>query len=430
MRGRGGAAVRRVAGARRTVRVRLTVLYSGLFLITSTILLVIVNLLLRAMLRKRVTVLWRGTAPSPDGGSSASPGPLPDPPGLMIADRLTHAAADLEADVIRFQWGVSVLTILALTVVSLAVGWWLAGRVLSPLHRITATARRLSLSTLHERIALGGPRDELRDLADTFDAMLDRLERSADGQRRFVANASHELRTPLAIQRAAIEIGLEDPTPERLAEVRRDLLDANRRTERLIDGLLVLAQGDHGLDHREPGRLDEVVRQAVRAALVPRRTAEGADRPPPVSVCSDLAPVTVLGDPVLLDRMVANLLDNGMRYNHDGGSVGVRLTGDGVLEVSNTGPVVPGDRVAAMFEPFRRLHRSRTGPAGGAGLGLSIVTSIAQAHRAGGSARPNPGGGLTVRVDFDVAPPGAAAPDAAGAKPNGPTPDRAEPRGA
>ncbi|XVQ15654.1 HAMP domain-containing protein [Spirillospora sp. CA-255316] len=210
---------------RRTVRVRLTALYSDLFLATSTILLVVVNLLVQNTLADRVSAI---EAPSPP------PRPLPPLSGAPPPIETIRAVNDLRAAVLRFQWSVTAVTVVVLAVVSVAAGWWLAGRVLRPLHRITATAQRLSLSNLHEeRIALDGPRDELKELADTFDAMLERLERSVEGQRRFVANASHELRTPLAIQCAAIQIGLDDRSPERLAEVREELLTANRRTERL-----------------------------------------------------------------------------------------------------------------------------------------------------------------------------------------------------
>jgi signal transduction histidine kinase len=410
---------------RGTVRVRLTALYSGLFLATSTILLVVVNLLLRNMLQQKVTMIWRGedlggsasgeTLPAPvQGATGVGPGDLP--PGAVAG----RVAVDVRDAVLRFQWGVTAVTIVVLTLVSIAVGWWLAGRVLSPLHQITATARRLSLSNLHERIALQGPRDELKDLADTFDTMLGRLERSAEGQRRFVANASHELRTPLAIQRTAIEIGLDNPTPERLAEVRQDLLTVNRRTERLLDGLLTLAQGEGGLEVREPTRLDAVVRQVAAA------TPNGD-----LDVHLDLEPVTVVGDPVLLERLVANLLDNAVRYNQPGGDVRVTLARTGMLTVRNTGPEVPPERVAEMFEPFRRLHRARTGPAEGAGLGLSIVRSIAQAHDATGNARAQPGGGLLVVVNFPaVTSPGR--PPATSAAPARPaalaaTPARPEP---
>jgi len=223
--------------------------------------------------------------------------------------------------------------------------------------------------------------------------MLDRLERSADSQRRFVANASHELRTPLAIQRAAIEIGLDDPTPERLNEVRNDLLTANRRTERLIDGLLTLAVGDRGLEVREPVRLDAVVGEVLSEV--------SADD---VSLTVDVEPVTVAGDPVLLSRMVANLMDNAVRYNRPGGAVWVHLDASGTLTIRNTGAEVPLNRLGELFEPFRRLHAPRTRSADGTGLGLSIVNSIAQAHGALGRAQPNPDGGLTVTVRFPVIP--------------------------
>src|SRR5262249_10847150 len=153
----------------------------------------------------------------------------PAPPGHAVFTKV----AGLPDTILRYQWTVTAVTIAVLAVVSVLTGWWLAGRVLRPLHRITATPRRPSVSHLHEPIAPAGPRDELTELADTFDAMLDRLERSVDSQRRFIANAAHELRTPLAVQRAAIQIGLDDPPPERLAEVRETLLTANKRTERL-----------------------------------------------------------------------------------------------------------------------------------------------------------------------------------------------------
>ncbi|HST83825.1 MAG TPA: ATP-binding protein [Kineosporiaceae bacterium] len=377
---------------RGTVRVRLTVLFGGLFLITSTILLVVVNLLLRRMLAERVLMIRSDTryVPGTGPGGDPPPGSLEPPTTLNFQGSVAgRAATDLSDAVLKFQWWVSGVTIVVLAIVSLAIGWWLAGRVLSPLHRITATARRLSMSNLDQRIALTGPRDELKELADTFDAMLDRLEQSADSQRQFVANASHEMRTPLAIQRAAIEIGLDNPTPERLTEVKSDLLTANRRTERLIDGLLTLAQGDRGLDIREPVPLDAVVREA--ASEVPAND---------VTLNLNVEPVTVNGDPVLLGRLVANLLDNAVRYNRPGGAVWVNLSAAGSLTVYNTGPEIPQERIAELFEPFRRLQQTRTRTADGAGLGLSIVNSIAQAHGAVGWARPNPEGGLTFSLQF------------------------------
>ncbi|NUT11396.1 MAG: HAMP domain-containing histidine kinase, partial [Nonomuraea sp.] len=225
--------------------------------------------------------------------------------------------------------------------------------------------------------------DELKELADTFDAMLDRLESAVAAQSRFVANASHELRTPLAIQRAAIEIGLADATPERVERFRAELLEANRRTQQLIDGLLVLARGTHGLeaDEVEPVRLD-------------RLAAEVVARHPGVALTA--RPTTIPGDPVLLAQLVGNLVDNAVKHNVPGGTAEVTVTPEDGLTVSNTGPEVPEARIPELFEPFRRLAPDRTLGAGGSGLGLSIVAAIARAHAVTVTARPNPGGGLTV----------------------------------
>ncbi|MGA6168320.1 sensor histidine kinase [Amycolatopsis magusensis] len=364
---------------RRTIRVRLTALYSGLFLITSTILLTVVTLLLGDTLQARVSDI---SPPEP-------PAPRPDMPGRG-APPLPPGVRRLPEEVVDHQWVVSAITIAVLTVLSVVAGWWLAGRMLRPLRRITATAQRLSVSTLDERIALSGPDDELKELADTFDAMLGRLERSVESQRRFIANAAHELRTPLATQRAAIQIGLEDPAD--LPAVREKLLTHNRRTEVLIDSLLVLAEAGHGLDQAETVDLDRLIRQASDEAGTP-----GLD------LTAAVEPVRVRGDPVLLTRLLGNLLDNAVRYNTPGGYVHIGLTRNGVLTVRNTGPAVPEDRVPELFQPFRRLH-IRT--ADGAGLGLSIVASIAEAHHAAVRARPNPGGGLEVTVTFrEIDPP-------------------------
>jgi signal transduction histidine kinase len=351
-----------------TVRVRLTLIYSGLFLLTSTVLLITVNLLLSQALHRGISRI-QGAPPAPLAPMRNVPADLPP------------VLPDLVDDVIDYQWGVTELTVGLLTVVSVVVGWLVAGRILRPVHRITATAQRLSMSTLHERIALIGPNDELKELADTFDAMLDRLEHSVEAQRRFIANASHELRTPLAVQRAAIEIGL----PEDVGEIRDKLLFHNRRTESLIDALLVLAQAEHGLEKRIPVALDEVVRVVL---------AEGNAKG--VTVTARIEPFVVDGDPILLNRLVTNLVDNAIRYNHSGGSVEVTLF-DRALTVRNTGPDVPSERMGDLFEPFRRLHTTREQ---GAGLGLSIVASIAKAHEAGVQACPNPWGGLEVVVVF------------------------------
>jgi signal transduction histidine kinase len=274
--------------------------------------------------------------------------------------------------------------------------WWLTGRLLRPLQRINSTARRLSLATLHERITLTGPRDELRELADNFDAMLDRIEDAVASQRRFIANASHELRTPLAVQRTAIEIGLVNPTPAKLARVRMELLRNAERSERLIEGLLALAEGERDLEAPTPVDLAALVAQAADEH---RLAAEDAG----VHLTVSTRPVTVIGDEVMLARLTANLVQNAVRYNRSGGNIAVELSPDATLVVRNTGPDVPTDRVDELFRPFQRLHAERVGPAEGAGLGLSIVSAIAHAHGGRVSAVANPGGGLTVTVTLPAA---------------------------
>ncbi|MEV0810498.1 HAMP domain-containing sensor histidine kinase [Micromonospora sp. NPDC050200] len=380
---------------RRTVRVRLTAVYSGLFLLTSAAVLVTTNLLLKYNLGRRITDvrfdLLAGSAdPAPDSplNPSLSPQSGGPPPLAQSPPDSTHLR-HLPDAVLSYQWSIAGITVAVLTIVSIVIGWWLAGRLLRPVHQITATARRLSLSNLNERIVLAGPRDELTELADTFDSMLERIQRSVNSQRRFIANASHELRTPLAIQRAAIEIGLDNPSPERLARVRDELLEVNRRNERLIDSLLILAQGENGLETTEPVDLDVLVRQAISET-----PANG------ILIRQDTEPATVTGDPVLLHRLVANLVHNAIRYNRPGGVVDIRVTPTASLTVRNTGPEIPESRIGELFEPFRRLHTARTGSADSAGLGLSIVAAIARAHAAEITTRPNPGGGLQLTVQF------------------------------
>ncbi|MFI6094918.1 sensor histidine kinase [Lentzea sp. NPDC051213] len=367
-----------------TVRVRLTALYSSLFLGTGAVLLAAIYLLMRG---RFPSLLRRATGP--EGAGLSVPAVAPAPPidggsGDVVANRIQT----LTLDALLLFSGVCLVVVAVLAAVAC---WWLSGRVLRPLHTITATARRLSSSNLHERLALHGPRDELTDLAETLDDMLDRLESAFDSQKRFVANASHELRTPLAVQRAAAQIGLAgEPTPAETARTRDQILTANRQIERLIDGLLVLARSDRGLDIRVPVPLHEVVAGAVeqhRAEAV----ASG------VRVRTALKASTVLGDHALLQQLAANLVTNAIRHNSPGGAVWVSTSHD-VLVVTNTGPKVTEEEIPLLFEPF---HRGQT--RGGSGLGLSIVDSIARAHDGTVTASAQSNGGLRVTVTVPVA---------------------------
>lgn len=281
-------------------------------------------------------------------------------------------------------WGSVALAIVAL--IGMGFGWLMAERALRPLARITETARRVAGRSLHERIALDGPRDEIKELADTFDSMLERLDRAFDSQRLFVGNASHELRTPLAINRTLIEVALGRPDVPAEVRVFGDaLLAVNGRQERLLDGLLTLARSEQVLTVYDRVDLAEVaghvLDQTPLGTLTLRRT---------------LGPAPTTGDPVLLERVVQNLVQNAVAYNVPDGWVEVRTDADGIT-VSNTGPVVAPYDVPALFEPFRRL-RDRVGSATGTGLGLSIVRSVANAHGGSATAVPRDGGGLVVRV--------------------------------
>lgn len=276
------------------------------------------------------------------------------------------------------------------------LGWLTAKRSLRPLQRITATARRVAESNLSERIAMTGPRDELRELADTFDSMLERLARSFDSHRRFVANASHELRTPLTINRTVLELALDRPDASAdLREAATLLLDVNARQERLIEGLLTLARADGTLPDRHPVDLAEIATHVVDQAR-----AEAAELG--VELRTDLRPAPTAGNAVLLERLVQNLVQNAVHYNERGGWVelSVHSRRDGVqLVVTNTGPTVAHYEVPGLFEPFRRLT-DRVGSARGTGLGLSIVQAVTRTHNGDVRAEPRTGGGLTVRVEL------------------------------
>lgn len=378
-------------------RARLTALYGGLLVLAGVLLMGLVYVLVSDGLYSSVMTAVAPAVPTFQLNEASAPAlPTSDwaqttviqPGQYAVARKVSTAAGDAALSRLLTVSGISLALYSALSV---ALAWWMAGRVLRPVGVITARARRLSGSNLHERIALQAPPGELKELADTFDGMLDRIEQLVAARQRFAANAAHELRTPLAVQRAAAEIGLaDDPPPEKVAWIRDKLIDTADNSEQLIEGLLLLAVSDEGLRRRERVGLD-----ATTATVTEALAAEAQERA--VTVDVEARPVSVQGDPVLLDHLVHNLVANALRHNHPGGTVRVRV-GPGGLEVANTGPVVDPAAVPLLFEPFRRAQARRHAPGEGAGLGLSIVASVARAHGGDVGATANPGGGLTARV--------------------------------
>lgn len=386
-------------------RARLTSLYGGLLVLAGMLLTGLVYLLVQQGLYTSIntavtTAVPRGPIPPwatiPMPATSATPAQrLDGVPAHLDEGLAVTKISDLAGEAaLNRLLTVSVVVLTVYAVLSIALAWWMAGRVLRPVAVITGTARRLSGANLHERIALDAPPGELKRLADTFDEMLDRMERLVGAQQRFAANAAHELRTPLAVQRAAAEIGLAGaPDAERVAMIRTKLISVADDSEHLIEGLLLLAASEQGLERRESVALD-----ALAHAVADGLAEEAAGRDVAVSVQTE--PLTVEGDGVLLDRLTHNLVANAVRYNVPGGRVSVLVSRGGELEVSNTGPEVPPGTVPHLFEPFRRLNERTHAKGEGAGLGLSIVAAIARAHGAEVSAEANPGGGLSVRVRF------------------------------
>jgi signal transduction histidine kinase len=367
---------------------RLTLLYTGMFLILGTIAFAVTF----AVTSHSATIAVRAV-PNPSGSGGASILRIPvDPNGLVLQQQ----AADLKTQ-LAASW-----LVLALTAVASAVlGWFASGRVLRPLRQITATARTISAGNLHQRLALQGPNDEFRQLGDTLDELLARLEGAFEAQRRFVANASHELRTPLTLERTLLQVALADPDADaaKLRATCEELLASGRDQERLLEALLTLASSERGLDQRLPFDLARLAERALAAAQ-PEIERRG------LSVVTSLAAAPIAGDPALAERLATNLVDNAVRYNVPNGRIEVRTATDGDhvgLSVTNTGPVVSPFEIERLFEPFQRLEPVRAAHDGHHGLGLSIVRAIAEAHGGHVVAQPEPGGGLAVTVVLPIA---------------------------
>jgi len=366
---------------RLTARMRLTLLYAGLIAVTGS-----------AVAALIIILTFPPLEDPPAGGIDVKSGEVAAKKAATV-DRATldqGMAGKLaaRAELRRRMITGSAIAVGTLTLLSAGLGYWVAGRVLRPVHLVSNTARRLSEHDLHERIPVSGPRDEMRELAETFNGMLARLQRSFDAQGHFAANASHELRAPMTTQRTLVEVAAQ--TPGASADL-RELADALRpvlgRQERLVDGLLALAWSEHGTTTIEPVRVDGLVRTALDRV-----------RDPGLEVHRELAELTVPGDRILLDLLVDNLIRNAAKHNVDGGQVWITTRGS-TLTVANTGEPLTDERLAELRQPFRRGVRDRVG-AGGVGLGLAIASAVAQAHRAELRLRPRPGGGLVAEVAF------------------------------
>ncbi|MDQ3787487.1 MAG: HAMP domain-containing protein, partial [Actinomycetota bacterium] len=325
---------------RATIRVRLALLYAGAFFAAAALFIAFTYVYLGRSLDQHLTTGIGATEQLVFDRASNHTGRLHEAIEAQFEQNRDETMGTMRTWSLAATGGIGVI--------AGGLGWLLAGRALRPLRKITATARRVADdSNLHERITLNGPEDEIKELADTFNAMLARLDRAFDGQRRFVANASHELRTPLTINRTLIQVALDAPDlPESTRRLGTTLLEVNQRHERLIDGLLVLASSDQALAEQQPVDLADTARHVTALATG-------------IEIRTSLSAAPVLGDPVLLERLTHNLLDNAIRYNiPEGGWVAVTTgTTDGhaCLTVENTGPAVPGDEIDGLFEPFRRL---------------------------------------------------------------------------
>jgi signal transduction histidine kinase len=374
--------VRRPWRLARSVRWRLTALYGSLFLVSGACVLTITYVL-----------VYRATASSFEARTTATTRTPGGAPALVAHSH----AADLHQ--LLLQSGIALAI---MTVVSAALGWLVAGRVLAPLRTMTAATRRISEENLHDRLALQGPDDELKELAHTIDGLLERLEAAFDAQRRFVANASHELRTPLAMMRTSLDVAVAkpEPIPPQLHALDAKLREGLDQADRLLESFLVLARAPYGaVADRTSVSLTRIVDAALR-----KRSDEIAERE--IDVQTSLAPVCVAGSETLLERMVENVIENAVRHNEAHGFIQVASeihANAARLVVESGGPRLDQRSVKRFAQPFRRLGAERTGSDNGVGLGLSIVAAVAAAHGGALKLHARPQGGLRVEIELPAA---------------------------
>ncbi len=412
-----------------TVRWRLTLLYGGLFLVSGMGLLAITYTLVEHdPLTNSAPSFIRAAGVTPRqaftlyGGSRSRANlhrPLPNPPGKLKPPQVPPAVQRLLKSVTGRRAIVTVgsqqrlsdlhqlivessIALAIMALISTGLGWLVAGRALRPLRTMTAATQQISEANLNRRLALEGPRDELRELADTIDGLLERLEGAFDAQRRFVANASHELRTPLTAARALLEMVLTDPkaTVSTFRTTCGQVLEESEQQEQLIDALLALAQGQRGVDCRERVDLAAIVGETLR-------TQEPEARARDVKLAATLEPAVLSGDRRLIGRLASNLVENAIRHNIPEGRVRVWVENDrgqATLAVANTGTLISAGEIDRLLQPFQRLTQERTGQGDGFGLGLSIVAAIVDAHDATLDVRPGASGGLRVEVRFPAVP--------------------------
>jgi signal transduction histidine kinase len=391
---------------RHTIRLRLTLLYGALFLASGAALLTVTYLLVERQYTQNGASFFissgriqgGGAIVSVNGAKGLPDGPNTPIPGLPTPNQVKGQARAQSSAALHGLLINSGIALAIMAVISIWLGWLVAGRALRPLRTITNAAREISASSLHRRLALAGPDDEIKQLAGTFDELLERLEASFDAQRQFVANASHELRTPLTLERTLVEVALADPNAsvDSLRKMGKQVLAAGAQQERLIEALLILSRSQRGLDRHEPIDLTNTIARTLHTL-----EANG------LTVTAELEAVSTSGDPRLIERLVANLLTNAARHNIPNGRVEIRTktrAGRALLTVDNTGPLIPANELKRLFLPFQRLDSERTTGTGGLGLGLSIVQAIATAHHAKLNAQARPNGGLHVEVSFPTQP--------------------------